>query len=550
MNIKRALSFFPAAIGFGFGSLGRGFQAGLTGQWEGWGSSRNRQSGGKRTESQDTSLNFGVREGLLSEARRLAQTFPIVGSINRKYANHCVGSCRMKWCTGDIEIDKAYSDAWQSWMAMADKKGKHHFRKLTKLAVEGIIGDGGIVGHEDRRGGFLQIDNIEYDRISSHGSTNSDTLNLVGGFGLDANGREIFARVWNRTLFGMFDGYTEIPRNQYAHAFDSKRSDAIKGVTAYHSVLNTIRDLKETGDAERLSAKRNSKLALLVKTVMGGAAAPVVNLYENDVATPDGEYKINVEQVGDAATAYMLPSEEMKAHTSERPSEGWRWLMEWLVREIATGLNLPFGLVWHMAGLPGPAVRFEIGQANRTFFSFLQDVLEPMWYRPIVGAWVTTEIAAGRLDYHPNWYCFKVPRPASLTIDLGRDSKSGIAENAAGLTTATDWYAEDDKSFEDEVDTLVYEAKYREAARLGIPIAEVKEVPLEQIRILTQQGNPPSADAQQDEPTSAPGPQKKAPTKAEIETAITPEAVLPKKRKYIVKRDAKGRMEELEEVPC
>jgi hypothetical protein len=41
----------------------------------------------------------------------------------------------------------------------------------------------------------------------------------------------------------------------------------------YHSVLNAIRDLKETGEAERLSAKRNSKLALLVKTVMGGCGS-------------------------------------------------------------------------------------------------------------------------------------------------------------------------------------------------------------------------------------------------------------------------------------
>jgi hypothetical protein len=129
-----------------------------------------------------------------------------------------VGSCRMKWCTGDIEFDKIYSDGWLAWMAMADKKGKHHFKKMTKLAVEAIICDGKLWDTKDRRGDFLQIDNIEYDRISSHGTTNTDTLNLVGGFGLDANGREIFARVWNRTLFGMFDGYTEIPRNQYAHA--------------------------------------------------------------------------------------------------------------------------------------------------------------------------------------------------------------------------------------------------------------------------------------------------------------------------------------------
>jgi hypothetical protein len=71
-----------------------------------------------------------------------------------------------------------------------------------------------------------------------------------------------------------------------------------------------------------------------------------------------------------------------------------------------------------------------------------------MWYRPIVGAWITTEIESGRLPFHPNWYCFIRCRDRQQSPSTWvRDSKAGIAENAAGLTTATDWYAEDDKSF-------------------------------------------------------------------------------------------------------
>jgi hypothetical protein len=83
--------------------------------------SRMRQRSSRALTSQDVGLNFGVREDLLSESRNLTQTFSMSGYINRKYANHVVGSCRMKWMTGDQEIDKIYSDAWQAWMPMADR---------------------------------------------------------------------------------------------------------------------------------------------------------------------------------------------------------------------------------------------------------------------------------------------------------------------------------------------------------------------------------------------------------------------------------------------
>lgn len=489
-TLRKALGIVPAAIGFGIGSIGRGIQAGLTGNWEGSERNRQRQRPRRATESQDTGLNFGVREDMLSEARTQAQTFPLGRSINRKYANHVVGSCRMKWHTGDPSIDKIYADAWQDWMRIADLGGRHHFRKMTKIAVESIIRDGQIVGHKDKRGGFLQIAGIESDRISSSGIFNNDQPGLIGGFGIDGNGRAKFARVWERTIYGYFQNPTEIPASEYVHAFDSDRFDAVTGVTHYHTVLNAVRDLKETLVSERLSAKRNSRLALLVKTMMGGAGTPGVDLFSNTDASPSGsDGKVNVEQVSDIATAYMFPNEQIQAHTSDRPSEGWRWLMEWLVREISIGLDLPFGVVWHMAGLGGPAVRFEIGQANRVFTAFLEDVLEPMWFRPIVGSWLALELNEGRLPFHPRWYVFKTPRPASITIDLGRDSRSGIEENKAGLLTASSWYAETDEDFEENTERLGQEAAFRQ------DVATRYKVPLEEIRMLNQQGNPGSGSA-------------------------------------------------------
>ena len=420
----------------------------------------------------------------------MAQTFPIFRSIIRKYANHVVSSCRMKWNTGDPAIDKVYHDAWQSWMPIADRGGRWHYRQMTKMAVKSVIRDGGILGQLDDRVGLLQVYPIEYDRVSSNGIYNADIPGLIGGFGIDANGRETFARVWERTIFGLFTNPQEIPRSQYVHVFDSDRYDACKGVTAFHTVLQPSRDYKETSQAEKLAAKRNSKIALLVKSLSGGAL-PSINLFGGDNTTTvgDGNATVNTQTVNDVADAYMYPNEAMQAHTSDRPSNGWQWLMELNIREIAAGLDLPFGVVWHMAGLGGPAARFEIAQANRVFMSFLNDVVDPMWHRPIVGRWLAIEIAEGRLPFTPLWFKFKTPRPKSITIDLGRDSKAGIAENAAGLQTATSWYADEDEDFEDATDQLAYEAWYRRNAIQSNAKYVAAGVTVEEIRMLGAAGN-------------------------------------------------------------
>lgn len=514
MNVARAIARTFAYPGLAVGGFVHGIKAGLAGQWEGGESTRFRQRAPRALESQDRGLNYGRREDMISEARALSQTFSILRKIVRQYANHVVSSCRMKWSTGVPAIDKAYADGWQNWMMMADKGGRHHYRQLTKMAVKGVVRDGGSVGQFDDRLNFLQVGIVEYDRISSGGIYNLDTPNLVGGFGIDGNGRETMARVWERTLYGYFINPQEIPRNQYVHVFDSDRYDACKGVTAFHSILEPSRDYKETANAERLASKRNSKLALLVKTVAGGAQGRAVSLFGgDDSASDDGSgvnSQVNTQMINDVADAYMFPNEEMKSHTSERPSEGWRWLMEQNIREIAAGLDLPFGVVWHMAGLGGPAARFEISQANRVFMAFLNDIIDPMWHRPIVGRWLAIEISNKRLPFHPLWFKFATPRPKSITIDLGRDSKAGIAENAAGLGTATDWYAEEDQEFEDKTDQLAYEAYYRRSAILKPEYAAVG-VTIEDVRQPQMPvSKPDAAEPDQDDP---PDPKEKKPLK-------------------------------------
>lgn len=285
-----------------------------------------------------------------------------------------------------------------------------------------------------------------------------------------------------------------VPWREMFHVFDTDRADAMRGVTKFAPVLNTSRDYKETKKAELISAKRNSKLAVIMKSIFGGAGAKTgVDLWQNDTPAPDGEQKPNVQEVGEAADLYTFPNEDAKAHTSDRPSEGWRWLMEDLVREMALGMDLPFSVVYHMVGLGGPAARFEINRAARTFSTFIEDVLEPKWLIPVAGWKIAEGINKGSIPFHPNWYRFKPQRPVYITIDLGRDSKAGIEENKAALLTATSWFEENGLDFEEETELLFQEEKFRQE------MAAKYNVPIDRVRLLTPNGNPTQNNSQQQE---------------------------------------------------
>lgn len=466
----------------------KGFSAAATGQWEGWQFNRYRNRPATRLESQDSTLDYGTREAMMSEARSLSQTFSIVRRIMRAYANYCVGSCLMKWNTGDVEVDRLYRKYWRDSMPMLDANGIHHFRKQTRIVTASTVRDGDILGQKILDSGFGQVRLIEADRVNTAGCIGGADEELrgpdgriikrvVGGITVNGQGRRVSARVWDRLRNGQFSNRREIPWSEIFHVFDSDRADAVRGVTHFHTALDPARDYKETKQAERLASKRNSKLALLVKTVFGGAGAGAgVNLFENDTPTQSGENKVNVQEVSDVADAFMFPNEDIKAHTSERPSDGWRWLMEDLVREISVGLDLPFGVVWNMAGLGGPAARFEINQAARTFTAFIEDVLEPKWLIPVAGWKLAEAIESGEVPFHRNWTSFKPQRPVYITIDLGRDSKAGIEENKAALLTATSWFEEMGLDYEEETELLFQEEKFRQdmAAKYGVPIGNVR----------------------------------------------------------------------------
>jgi capsid protein len=193
-----------------------------------------------------------------------------------------------------------------------------------------------------------------------------------------------------------------------------------------------MRDLKETVAAQKAKQKLTSKLALMVRNAIGGPAAGNINLMDDE---NEKGANITTEDTGDGMIKYQFNGDEMEAFVANDPSDGWFRLTEHLLREIAVGLDLPYEFIWNMAGLPGPAVRMVSAQAQRTFKAKM-DMVENRFLNPVTAWWVNYEMQPGRLlSFNPEWHLFRFQRPAHLTIDNGRDSRSNLDELSAGVTT-------------------------------------------------------------------------------------------------------------------
>lgn len=421
-----------------------GFWAITGGRFEGHEIDRRRYRTPAQNLSQDADLNLGVREALMDEARKLAQTVPIVERILRQYANYVVGSAKIQFRTGDEQWNRKAERQFNDWAKICDVRGVHNLRSLARLGTVSELRDGDFFINEIDDGEYFWLESIEADRVtnSREGPINIDEENVVGGVKIGSRGDPTHYRVCDRVRrggheFGTFKFRDWIHVSQMSHLIDPMRADAYRGVTAFKTVLNHVRDWKQTLQAEKTAQGVASRLALIVKNNQGGipAVAPngSVNLFGAGETTNNGTV-VPVEEISEGVIKYMFPNEDIQAFMSSRPGDGWFTLALLLIRDIAIGLDLPFEFVWDMAKLNGTATRLVSKQAERTFENKQQN-LEDRFLNRIALRWVTKEMEQKRLPFNPDYTLYKFQRPAHPSVDAGRDSTADIAEIEAGVTT-------------------------------------------------------------------------------------------------------------------
>ena len=77
--------------------------------------------------------------------------------------------------------------------------------------------------------------------------------------------------------------------------------------------------------------------------------------------------EVTVSQMQSGEIPVLRKGETLTAFQGNRPSTTFQGFLEFLVREFAVGLGLPYEFIWNPQQLTGPSQRFVMGKAQRKF---------------------------------------------------------------------------------------------------------------------------------------------------------------------------------------
>ncbi len=431
--------------------------------------SRERHSNPQTLQSPESSGYSRDRVQLLKEARDLAENGELATAILGKFERHVCGTIAYQSTTGDDRIDGAYEEYFGDWCKVADFTGRHSLRLLACLALREAMtsGDAGIaIMREDDN---LSLSCIEGDRIGNPTQARQSE-GEVSGVILDEWKRPVAYRVYERTLSGAYVNPRDNPAHSFIHFFKPKRFDEYRGVSSFHAVVNSCIDIKDIIRFEKLAVKWASAQAGVVS---GGQAGPDPNnFFEPGTTQPGSGAALRLEEISPGRINYLGTDGEFTQFKIDRPGAAWQGFLQLLIKLYAIGMDIPYGFLFEMAGLTGPAARFESQQAKRTFQHW-QELLKEKVLDRVKNLVIANGIAFHGLPSHQRWMRGTWQWPAHPTIDTGRESQANVNENRQGLKSMDTILAGENIDGRTEREKIAQERAhwYELAAQHNVPVS-------------------------------------------------------------------------------
>lgn len=436
-----------------------------------WGASRVRQ---RRQYAYEASVNtrlrgvnnriqgpedyqaFPDRIQLIKQMRDLDNNFGLFFGIIDKLANYAFGRVRYQSRTGDKQRDDEYEGWLQECFAQCDLSGRHNFRSMVEIAFKSMLRDGDY-GLKWQRGGDgrLCLTGIEGDRIGGIYMTSVDESYFQGIHVDLTSGRPLWYDIYQRTKANAYLNKVEVPAQEIIHVFDPRRFDQYRGVTPFASIINEARDLKELMEALRIGTKFENYHSAVQYTASG---LPLDNPADFIAGTNDINGKAITETEIKYGVIQSAPiGSKVEWLNSDRPSGTIQTYMETLIRLQGVALNMPFGFLYNLSGLGGPAARMDSAQAQRVIMHHQENFKARILER-VKDTYLMEGFAKGAIGYTPGWKNGTWQFPPWPTIDVGRESTAGINEWRAGLRSKSAWFAEDGEDAEEQEAIMLNEA--------------------------------------------------------------------------------------------
>ena len=406
---------------------------------------------GQPAESYQTSRD---RITMMWESLDLVENFPLAKSAVTTYSKFLTPT-EYAPATGDRKYDALVGEYFHDWCKRCDITGRNSFRKMIQIAtsMRPTYGDCGFALR--RKDGELRLQLISGDRIGNPNEATGEYPRYFSGVVVDDYGAPTAYRIYQVDSAGQYIEPEDVPAHSFLHYYDPFRADQYRGVTDFHAVLRTSRMLKEILDAEMAGVRFSSQQAALVFTERGQPQSRNLFTPENAPTMANGEQpKQEESQIG--TIKYLFSGDKVETMPA-RPSSAFSGFVDELKNDIALGLGgYPAGVLWGTANYKGPSVRAEFAQADRAN-SYHQGILDDKVLSPVARAVILDAIAndilpapPARNDERPEQAITRATRgnfrfPPRLTIDVGRETASRLAELSMGATSPQEIASEDGK---------------------------------------------------------------------------------------------------------
>ena len=462
---------------------------------------RERKGPSNLSGAEDYRSNYD-RVELMKRARDLAENNGLVRSLLLKFASHVAANITYQARTENPQANTEIEAYWNEWFDNCDLSTRHTGSTLMQVATISMLRDGDFLFVLVRdKDGNLKLQGIEADRLGDPYKTYT-SLELIGGIHIDRDtGSPTAYDIYNRSIGDFYTYQVTIPASQGFHYFDPLRIDQYRGISAFHTAINDATDIYDIVNFEKLAAKVASSQSAVIKRNNNNASDLTALTTEENF----DNQQIKLESMEAGKVSYLEPGEDIIFPDGpSRPSGAFAEFHKILLRNICMGLGIPYSFAVDPSAMSGPTARLEMQQAGRTFKRY-QKLLDDKVLKPIKNIVIADGVARGMISGSgktttKGFFNFG----ANVSIDLGRESASAIAEFKAGLRTASDIYSERGMDVEAALRARAIETKMIQdlAMEYGVPPQAVSEIllptgqPHGQAQQQTQDGQP--VEGQQD----------------------------------------------------
>lgn len=439
---------------------------------------RERQDVGDWATDSKHTLSSYVRRKLLSGGRYLFENVGMVRGAIKDLANYSVGSAfTPSPAILDPSLQRDYIQYFEDWCKSPDVTNRVDFRTLLKLASIAIDRDGDIgVIFTTTATGFPKLRIVESHNI---GNKYGDQ-DAMDGVVTDKYGKVISYRVFTTP-----EKTRDYKPFNMALIYEADRADELRGKSSLAHAINDMLDRQEILDAEKLAVKVNSKVPMVIVSGDSGEA----EFFGEQTEASSGSSNLTYEKISNGAIPRLFPGEELKSFDHTRPSNTFNGFLENLIRNVATGLGMPFEFIWDPSALNGTGNRVILEKVDRRIQERQQTLCR---FANRVWAFVMgSAFTRGDLPAAEGWNKVTWQMPKRISIDPGRDGKQALEMIKFGLQSSEGYASEMGKSIE-----KIEDEKYNESKRIIMAADELSKETgkpfdfcLQLLRQMTPNGN-------------------------------------------------------------